>query len=1360
VDFTAVFLILGLALPVSAASVWTLPAFTSDAAAVYDEAQKFQAPPRSDLYLIDLNVAIEVDGQGRAKSTRRSIFRVLDENGVKQLANLSEPWFAWRQDKPHIQVRVITPDKQAHMLDPATLTEANMPGVNDMYADVKLLQAPLPSIASNSVVEIEIQESDREPVFPGGRFGRYRVQFPYAVQHFALQIQAPANLQVEARSFADSKRTESSENGSTLIRFEAWNLKKFKGKPMLPPELPSGPEIEYTTARSWGSVAAWYEGATEPVIGIADPGMQAPPDPRKVEAVLAGVQEKVRYAALELGMGAYVPRTPQQTIERGYGDCKDKAVLLVRRLREAGIPARLALLTPYPSPDVDPAMPGLEAFDHVIVYVPGPQPLWIDPTSRYTPATRLPLADQNRSALIVDSASTALVKTPGSASQDNGGTQSITVKMRPSGKPDVEGSESYIGGAQDFVRDLFGRLSSVPDMKDRVEGQMKRTMGLTKLSKVESTPVGALDEPFVISYAGSGWQGGKTERQTAYAAATLGFGSLGPAMNFSKATYADEQEYGDDGDDDAKDDGKDEHVRKEDVYVLAAQSHQIRYRIIPPRGFVAKQVPELRTVELGVLKLEQSASVRPDNSVEVIYKLDLPRNRFTAVEAQAIAKAVQELRKNPTPNVQFVDEVLRMLTDGKDKEALSIARGRVQDAPQDALPMVRLASTLSALGVNTEAIKAGEKACRLDPKSAEAYATLAELYAKDEVGRPFRPGMQIDKAIEAQRQAVDLDSDDKLQTLKLSTFYEYNSKGERYAPDSQMAESVLLLRKIESDLPKLNAVNYLAAALLFNRQYAEVKAFYDKGAPRASLSYDVAAVAIADGIDAARQAFDKSSTKEVQSKVFRDAAHHALLLGEYSAAASLMRESEKEGGTESDETAVSMLAQTRRREAAKYSDNPAIAVVERLIYSLLDRKDEESWRKLLVPEWRDLEYRARRNEVWSLLSAYHQLGTQRLTLTAAADLAVSTAAFTVEGSDKSGYRVRFADPSGGGSMKTLAWVVKRGDDYQVAGLANDIALAGSEALKAAQSGDLETARQWLDWVREDQAPAKGLDPLAGIAFLKLWPVADAGKDDMLLAAASLAVRGKHYEAALDAVREIGKHADPNKRESIDRVVVEGLAMHRLFAEAVDPAHHLFQAFSSSDAAFTSYTSALTYSGDYTGAASVIDARLTKDPKDTVALRAKSNLLLEQRKYAEAVDTLRQVTRSAKATAADWNRVAWVSLYTDKPGADAIEAANNAVRLTQNKSASSIHTLGCVQAASGDTASARKQLNRYLDIVALDDIDEAGRVQFGLILEQLGFDELARRQYELVKKPENETALSSYELAQRRLTLMEKSAVTH
>ncbi|MBU1377453.1 MAG: DUF3857 domain-containing protein [Alphaproteobacteria bacterium] len=84
-------------------------------------------------------------------------------------------------------------------------------------------------------------------------------------------------------------------------------------------------------------------------------------------AALRLVEDQVRYLALVLNLGGYVPATADQTWARRYGDCKAKTVLLMALLHELGIEAEAALVSSSRGDGLDTRLPTLAAFDHVIV---------------------------------------------------------------------------------------------------------------------------------------------------------------------------------------------------------------------------------------------------------------------------------------------------------------------------------------------------------------------------------------------------------------------------------------------------------------------------------------------------------------------------------------------------------------------------------------------------------------------------------------------------------------------------------------------------------------------------------------------------------------------------------------------------------------------------------------------------------------------------------------------------------------------------------------------------------------------------------------------------------------------------------
>ncbi|MEN5229373.1 DUF3857 domain-containing protein [Brevundimonas naejangsanensis] len=83
-------------------------------------------------------------------------------------------------------------------------------------------------------------------------------------------------------------------------------------------------------------------------------------------AALRLVQDEVRYMALTLGEGGWLPNSASDVWARRQGDCKGKTVLLVALLRELGVDAVPVLVSSQNLP-LDQYLPMVSAFDHVIV---------------------------------------------------------------------------------------------------------------------------------------------------------------------------------------------------------------------------------------------------------------------------------------------------------------------------------------------------------------------------------------------------------------------------------------------------------------------------------------------------------------------------------------------------------------------------------------------------------------------------------------------------------------------------------------------------------------------------------------------------------------------------------------------------------------------------------------------------------------------------------------------------------------------------------------------------------------------------------------------------------------------------------
>ncbi|HEX5185096.1 MAG TPA: DUF3857 domain-containing protein [Allosphingosinicella sp.] len=106
------------------------------------------------------------------------------------------------------------------------------------------------------------------------------------------------------------------------------------------------------------------------------------PDPKmRAMAALRLVQDKVRYFALAMGDGGYVPARADRSWARKFGDCKGKTVLLLALLKGLGVDAEPVLVNAETGDLLGVRLPQVGAFNHVIVRARiGGRSYWLDGT--------------------------------------------------------------------------------------------------------------------------------------------------------------------------------------------------------------------------------------------------------------------------------------------------------------------------------------------------------------------------------------------------------------------------------------------------------------------------------------------------------------------------------------------------------------------------------------------------------------------------------------------------------------------------------------------------------------------------------------------------------------------------------------------------------------------------------------------------------------------------------------------------------------------------------------------------------------------------------------------------------------------
>ena len=347
------------------------------------------------------------EADGSVTSTYRTVYRIQRRTDVPaKWRGLVAEWRPLESERPRLRSRVISADGQVHELRAEDIGEEIDQDARKKDVDQRWVQARLPGLGVGAVVDEEVSRLERNPLRAANWIFRFAEASAPVLRSRWRVFLPPKELRVH---FSSVGLKSAARKDDYSITYEEGPLAAT------PMDDPAQPAITFTAASSWQQQAEDYVAVVEPLIDARNGAAYAAAihaaatrDVRQLaRRDLAWIHAHVRYREVDFVADGLTPPSPAQTVARGIGDCKAKAVLLAAILRAQHVDAHVVFAAVFR--DVHPTLPGIGWFDHMLVVVPGEHPVWIEAT---TPNGELFPPGRGRPALIIDRATVGLTTTP------------------------------------------------------------------------------------------------------------------------------------------------------------------------------------------------------------------------------------------------------------------------------------------------------------------------------------------------------------------------------------------------------------------------------------------------------------------------------------------------------------------------------------------------------------------------------------------------------------------------------------------------------------------------------------------------------------------------------------------------------------------------------------------------------------------------------------------------------------------------------------------------------------------------------------------------------------------------------------
>jgi len=347
-------------------------------------------PDANSITVLD-ETYIEFDKTGAYETYSHSLTKILTDKGIDRNADHSVTYHRQYGTIDVVLARVIKSDGTEIVVGDDLITDGTPPQISamDIYeTNFRVKTVVFPNLEVGDAVEVLVHE-DYEPLLEDEFNGIYFLQYTEPMIETSVTIRGPAEMPLKhivKDGDAEFSRTEDGED--IVYKWTVRNTEKLEPELGMPPFPQVATRLLVSTIESWEELSRYgwklsdekciAEQSVKDVVEEVTAGLTTTEE--KIRAIHYWIIENVRYLGIAMDRSMFLePHFAAYTLEKEYGVCRDKAVLMVTMLEEIGVPAWVVFINPSKKTDIE--IPTVY-FEHGIVAIKGEdgQYRFLDPT--------------------------------------------------------------------------------------------------------------------------------------------------------------------------------------------------------------------------------------------------------------------------------------------------------------------------------------------------------------------------------------------------------------------------------------------------------------------------------------------------------------------------------------------------------------------------------------------------------------------------------------------------------------------------------------------------------------------------------------------------------------------------------------------------------------------------------------------------------------------------------------------------------------------------------------------------------------------------------------------------------------------